>query len=348
MRTPDVAVVGGGIIGSSIAWRLAQGGAAVTVYDVPAPGRPSTVAAGLLAPATEAEYGATALSRLSHDSAALWPGFADELGGDVGYRRCGTLTVGVDAADVAELDRAHAYRRQCGWPGTRLDTRGCLALEPALSHRVQGGVFAPDDHQVDPRRVMAALGEATAAAGVVRREERVTDPAGLPAGRVVVAAGTWSGRLTGLPVRPIQGQVIRLRGTGNPPVAIRALNRGRAVYVVSRADGEVVVGASSRETGFTPVAAAADTATLLRDAVEVLPELGEYHVAEVNVGLRPGTPDNAPLLGALDDRLVAATGHYRNGVLLAPVTAALISRLILTGRTPEDVAPFDPARFGAR
>lgn len=351
MGSPDVAVVGGGIIGSAIAWRLAQAGVTVTVYDRDDVGMASTVAAGLLAPVTEAGFGETGLLDLLVAAARMWPSFAAELDEftDVAYRRCGTLLVGIDAADQADIGRYEAFYRQLGLDARPLTADECQRAEPLLSPRVRAGLYASGDHQVNPRKVVTALAEAAAAAGVRRVTADVSDLAEIDAGRVVLAAGSWSGALARLPVRPVHGQVVRLLGRPRTPglrQCVRAINRGRPVYIVPRVDGEVVIGASSREAGYDTAAIAGDTVTLLRDAIDVVPELAEYHLAETNVGLRPGTPDNAPLLGPIGQgRVVAATGHYRNGVLMAPITAGLITGYLLDGTVPAVMEPFSVDRF---
>ncbi|ADD40623.1 glycine oxidase ThiO [Stackebrandtia nassauensis] len=348
MTATDIAIAGAGIIGLSIARELTARGMTVTVHD-PEPGSgASTVAAGMLAPVTESQFGEEPLSRLSLASAKLWPEFAAGLGITDAYRDTGTIFVGVDAADAAELDRQLKLYRDYGLACQPLSAAEARQHIPLLSPSVSKGLLAATDHQVDTRRVHAALLEACRAAGVNFVPRRVTDPSTVDAGLLVVAAGSWSAKLLGLPVRPVRGQVVRLRGPDELGYTVRARVRGRTVYVVPRASGEVVIGATQDDRGFDTAATAGDTNALLRDTLEVLPELAEYELAEVNVGLRPGTPDNAPLLGrTADPRVVAATGHFRQGILLAPITAALIGDLIATGTVPEALKPFDPLRFDA-
>lgn len=346
MTGTDIAVAGAGIIGLAIARELAARGRAVTVYDPEPGGGASTVAAGMLAPVTEAQYGEEPLSRLALASARLWPEYAAGLGVAEAYRDCGTVFVGVDAADAAELERQLELYRGWGLPCEPLTRGEVRRLLPLLSPSVSAGLLARDDHQVDPRRVHAALLAACREAKVdfIPRAVRSVDT--VDAQLLVVAAGSWSSRLAGLPVRPVRGQVVRLRGPGELDRIVRARVRGRTVYIVPRASGEVVLGATQDDRGFDTAPTAGDTHALLRDALEVLPELAEYELAEVNVGLRPGTPDNAPLLGRTGDpRVIAATGHYRQGVLLAPITARLIADLITTGEVPAELGPFDPLRF---
>ena len=366
----DLAVVGGGVIGLAVAWRAASAGLRVTVVD-PAPGGgASWAAAGMLAPVTEVHYGEQALLRLNLAAAARWPGFAAELeeaaGRPVGYLACGTLSVARDPDDLAAIDDLYRFQQGLGLEVERLRSRECRSLEPGLAPGVRGGVLVPGDHQVDNRALVGALLAAAARAGVVLRPAtaRGLRVAGgrvrglvldggeaLAAGTVVLAAGGWSGALAGLdpallpPVRPVKGQLLHLRGPASEPLARRNV-RGLEAYVVPRADGRVVVGATVEEQGFDQRVTAGAVHHLLRAAAELLPDVDELELTETAVGLRPGSPDNAPLLGETGlDGLVVATGHYRNGILLTPVTAEAITELLLDGRTPEAIAPFSPRRF---
>lgn len=328
-----VAVVGGGVIGLSIAWRLASRGADVTVFDDGADGA-WNVAAGMLAPGGEAAYETPALVRLMAASAQRWPSFAASLGVDVGYDEAGTLSLAVTADDVAVASRE--------WRSAALRPSQLRELEPALSPRVRAGVHLPGDRQVDPRRVVAALRERLGDRIVAKRVSTLDD---VEASTVVVAAGCGTAALTGLPVRPVKGQVLRLRGEpGLLRHVLEATVDGRAVYVVPRADGEIVVGATQEERADWTVTAGG-VHDLLRAAIELVPDLAECALAETLVGHRPGTPDNAPLLGYLRDGVLVAAGHFRNGVLLAPVTADLIADLVLNGTTDPLLDDFAPGRF---
>jgi glycine oxidase len=333
---PSVVVVGGGLIGLAIAWRCHDRGLDVTVYD---DGRPqaSGVAAGMLAPTSETHPGEDALRGLMRESVERWPSFAAELG-DVGYREEGTLLVAMTDDDLLEI------RRLCDRAGTDIQpmTAGQLrSCEPLLSPRIRGGAYARADRQVDPRRVVAALRER------VKIERRtVTDLSTVDADVVVVATGVGTAALTGLPIRPVKGQTVRLTATDDPiRHVIRGWVRGRQVYLVPRRDGEIVVGATEEERGHDTTVTAGGLLDLLRPAAELLPGIVEYPVAEILAGLRPGTPDNAPYLGRWG-RYVVAAGHHRNGVLLAPATADLIATLVATGATPPALRPFDPSREG--
>ncbi|HEX8133573.1 MAG TPA: glycine oxidase ThiO [Actinomycetes bacterium] len=368
----DVLVVGGGVIGLGTAWRAAQAGMAVTVVD-PSPGRgASWAAAGMLAPVTEVHYGEQALLRLNLAAADRWPGFAAELeeaaGRQVGYRRCGTLTVARDTDDNAALEDLYRFQLRCGLQVERLRSRDCRRLEPGLAPSVRGGVLAPGDHQVDNRALAGTLLAACERAGVRLLADRATGlrldgervtgvtvaGGGSPAAAtVVLAAGCWSRELGGLaaellpPVRPVKGQLLHLRGPADDPLCRRNV-RGLEVYVVPRADGRVVVGATVEEQGFDTRVTAGAVHDLLRAALELLPDVAELALVETVAGLRPGSPDNAPLLGPAGiDGLVVATGHYRNGILLAPVPADAVAELLASGRVPAAIAPFSPARLRA-
>ncbi|MFY1704381.1 glycine oxidase ThiO [Micromonospora sp. WMMA1923] len=350
----EVVVVGGGVIGLAVAWRCAQRGVRVRLHD-PAPGSgASHVAAGMLSPVVEAHFGEDELTGLLADSARRWPAFAAELTGatgvDLGYRTDGTLVVGLTGDDLAEARRLWSYQEGLGLPITPLRPSELRRRESALSLRVRGGAFAATDHQVDPRRLVAALRTAAERAGVEIVDSGVTALSRRPGRVTVVAAGTGAAALTGLPVRPVKGQILRLRAPDGAPPGFRHVIRGYAdgepVYLVPRADGEVVVGATVEERSDTAVSAGA-VLRLLRAAVDLVPELAEYDLVETVAGLRPGTPDNAPVLGPLPGRpdVVAATGHHRHGIVLTPVTADLIADLVTTGVADPLLAPFRADRF---
>ncbi|RLP97741.1 glycine oxidase ThiO [Micromonospora sp. CV4] len=352
----DVAVVGAGPIGLAIAWRCAARGLRVVVHD-PAPGSgASAVAAGMLSPVAEAYFGERELTGLLLASAARWPAFADELteasGAELGYRTEGTLIVGSTGDDLAEARRLWAYQQGLGLPVTPLRPTELRDREPALAPRVRGGALAPTDHQVDPRLLVPALRTAAQRAGAVLVPQAVRALSEVDARVTVVAAGCGAAALTGLPVRPVKGQILRLRAPGGATPGFRHVIRGYAdgeqVYLVPRADGEVVLGATVEERSDTTVTAGA-VLRLLRAGVDLLPELAEYDLVETVAGLRPGTPDNAPILGPLPGRpdVLAATGHHRHGIVLTPVTADLIADLVTSGVADPLLTPFHPGRFVA-
>ncbi|MEH1012161.1 glycine oxidase ThiO [Micromonospora sp. CPCC 206060] len=353
-RGPFLTVVGAGVVGLAVAWRCAQRGMRVTVHD-PAPGSgASGVAAGMLAPVAEAYFGERELTALLVGSAARWPGFAAELteasGLDLGYRTEGTLMVGLTGDDVAEARRLWAYQQELGLAITPLRPTELREREPLLAPRVRGGAWAPGDHQVDPRRLVAALRVAAERAGAVLVPEPVEQLSDVAEGPVVVAAGWATADLTGLPVRPVKGQLLRLRTPDGGVPGFRHVVRGYAdgqqVYLVPRVDGEVVVGATVEERSDRQVTVDA-VLRLLRAAVELVPELAEYELVETAAGLRPGTPDNAPVLGPLPGRpgVLVAAGHHRHGIVLTPLTADLIADLISTGVPDPQLAAFAPDRF---
>ena len=350
---PEVIIVGGGIIGLSVAWQLLRDGIDAVVID-PAPGTgASHAAAGMLAPIHEAYWGETHILELNLAASQAWPAFADELGVDsVDYRRNGMLMAAYDTDDKALLDNLGDLHEQEGLPVDRLRSRDCRLREPLLAPGVRGGVYSPLDHQVNPRQVVAELLKrvpiiTVAAIDVASNRIASDDGRVMACQQVVVAAGAWTGRLLGVPIRPIKGQIIRLSGPeGLLRLPVRGVVRGSSVYAVPRSDGEIVVGATQEEQGFDTRVTAGGVYELLRDVLALLPGLSEIDLVETWAGLRPGAPDNAPIIGTGDDGIVYATGHYRNGILTAPITAAAVAALV-QGRKPSmDLSPFSPSRFG--
>lgn len=356
LRGADLVVVGAGPIGLSIAWRAARHGLAVTVCDPRPDAGAGYAAAGMLAPICEATFGERELTGLLVDSAAAWPAFAAELtaqtGIDIGYRTDGTLVVALTTDDLAEVRRLRDYQVGLGLPVVAQTASELREREPLLTPRVRGGAYAASDHQVDPRKLLSALRVACRAAGVKVTPAEVTTLTQLAPHRVVVAAGCGSAALTGLPVRPVKGHILRLRTPDGQPPGFRHVIRGyadsRQVYLVPRADGEVVVGATSDERVDHLVTAGA-VLDLLRAGTDLVPELAEYELAEACVRHRPGTPDNAPILGPLPGHpdVLVATGHYRHGIVLTPLTADLVSQALATGALPDRFAAFGPDRFAA-
>jgi glycine oxidase len=349
-----VVIVGGGVIGLSIAWRAAQRGFTVTVVD-PAPGTGAThAAAGMLTPVAEAAYAEEPLLRLGLESLRRYPGFVAELGLPTGFRTTGTLQVAYDADDLAVIAETEALQQKFGVAAQRLSARECRELEPGLAPAVSGGLLTSDDGSVDPRLLVDALLTATATAGVTFVREPavrvgsgsvVTEQETLDADWVVVAAGHASGALTRVPVRPVKGQILRLRGEPLLSRCVRGVVRGTRVYLVPRADGELVVGATQEEMGTDTRVTAGGVWELLRDARALVPDITELELAETTARLRPGTPDNAPFIGPAGDGVLLATGHFRGGVLMAPVTADLITDFMETERRTADLLPFSPERF---
>ena len=372
----DVIVVGGGVIGTAIAWRAARRGRAVTIIDPGTDDKASLVAAGMLGPVSESVFGEQDLLNLNLHAIGRFPSFNAELeqaaGRATGLRTEGTLAVAYNNDDLAALDRLTEFRHSIGLKAERLDARACRRLEPFLAPSIRGGVLALGDLSVDNRRYLAALRAAAAGAGVVevvgsagavaddgpgwvrvRLHEETTE---LSAPQVVIAAGWATSHIDGIPdeirkaLRPVKGQILRLRHPGNLPRiighTIRAIVGGRDIYLVPRADGEIVVGATQEERDDRDVTAGA-VHDLLRDAMIAVPAISELTLAEASAGRRPGTSDNGPILGNLAGikGLIVAAGHFRNGVLLSAATADAVAAL-LAGDQPDPVwAPFQPSRF---
>lgn len=369
----DVAVVGGGAIGLAVGWRAAQRGLRVVVLERGEPGAgTSWVAAGMLAPITEASLVERGLLGLGLASASSYPEFAQELhdasGVDPGYLRCGSLVLARDGDEAEALERELALRRRLRLPVERLRPSEARRLEPALTPALRLALDVPDDHAIDPRRLTAALAQALRRSGAELRSGAEvhaleTSSAGrldgvllagderVGAEQVVIAAGSWSGAIAGIaddarvPIHPVKGQILRMHDPAGPGLLHRVLRIGGG-YVVPRGDGRYVVGATMEERGFDTAVTAGAAFELLRDAIELLPGVGELEIDELSAGLRPATPDNAPAIGpgALPG-LHWAVGHHRNGILLAPITAELVVDGLLGEDLPELAAPFAPGRF---
>ncbi|MGN6662659.1 MAG: glycine oxidase ThiO [Solirubrobacterales bacterium] len=368
-RSFDVVFVGGGVIGLSCAWRAAQRGARVAVLDRGVPGGGATrVAAGMLAPVGELSFGEPELLELTLAAARLYPGFVAELeeatGKDTAYEQVGALHVALDRDESAQLRRVHDLQRSLELEAEWLPPRKCRELEPGLTPAFHGGVFAAGEAAVDPRALSQALVAALAAEGAevragveaiegifergriagVRTRKRAdygrshytyTDwDAEFRADAVVLAAGAWSGAAEWLPqharppVRPVKGQVLELRRRGEEPPARHVLASER-VYLVPRPDGRLIVGATVEEMGFDAAVTAGGVHELLREAYRLLPDVAEMELVDATAGLRPGTPDNLPIVGrGAIEGLFLATGHYRNGILLAPLAAEALADLL--------------------
>jgi glycine oxidase len=352
---PKVAVIGGGLIGLSAAWRLAQRGAQVEVFDCEEPGAASSAAAGMLSVIGEAPASPD-LDRAFRRSRSLWPDFAKELeaasGCRIDLRETGAILVALGREEEARLEGvAHAH------PGVReLGEDERRRLAPGLSPSVRGAFFAPEDAQVDNRSVLDALGVALARKGVVCHREHVvrlefgercrilTQRGRFEANRVLVAGGVWTGQIlaaSGLGAclpkgRPVKGQMIAFEGgPGSEP--LRCVVRGPDVYLVPRSGNRLLVGATSEDAGFDCSVTEASVEDLLARAVEIVPELARFRVAEAWAGLRPHLEGEMPVIGpGPAPGLCIATGHYRNGVLMTPLTATLVAGAMLGSVAPED------------
>ena len=368
--SPDVIVVGGGVIGLSTAWSASERGLSVTVVEE-SPGRgASWAAAGMLAPVTEVHPGEEHVLKLGVASLALYPEFVarlEELTGlTTGYREGGTLMVAPTGDDHAALHDLSVVQERLGLRVERLKRRDARALEPALTPGLRAAWFVEGDHHIDNRALVEAVGEACKRSGVELVADTVSEVvvsggratgvrlasgATLDAGAVVIAAGCWSAAIPGIPdefrppVRPVKGQLLYLRGRVDDLLLTHNV-RGVHVYIVPRSDGRIVVGATVEERGFDTSITAGAVYELLRDGFELVPGLAELELIESVAGLRPGSPDNAPMIGATGlDGLFVATGHYRNGILLTPLTAEAMAELLVTGEPPEEISAASPQRF---
>jgi glycine oxidase len=370
-KRPRVVIIGAGVVGLGIAWRLA-GRAEVLLFDRGKAGAgASHAAAGMLAACCEAEPGEEALVALGRDSQARWPGFAEELlqasGIDVELRREGTLVLALTADDQATLAHHLEFQHKLGLPLEWLSAAQTRAKEPHLAGKIAGSVFSPQDHQVDNRKLGTALRIAAEAAGAKIHEHQPVKEIAVERGRaagvvlddgtcvaadhVVLAAGAWSRGIAGLPpdrrppVRPIKGQLFALRMDAAAPLLNHVLWAPGA-YLVPRRDGRLIVGATVEEKGFDETVTAGGMLTLLEAAWRAIPAVEELPIEEIWVGHRPGSRDDAPILGRAPlDNLFYATGHHRNGILLAPVTADAMARLILDDVVEPAIRPFGLERF---
>lgn len=372
-RSTDVAIVGGGVIGLSCAFELARRGRSVTVLEREEVGYgASTVAAGMLTPSFEVETTPPSLVELQLDSLRRYPAFVSEIEAESGlsceYRDEGTLWVSRHRDDELELDHIRKIQEDRGLPARRLTGRETRQIEPYLSPRIIGGLLVEADHQVNSRKLVPALAAACRSIGVellehtnVKMVERsggrmeLTLQSGdeqsvLCADQVLLAAGVWleEGLVTPLPrigMRPIKGQIVHLTGQ---PLVNRVL-RNSDVYIVPRAGGELLLGATEEEQGFDMQPTAGGTLDLLRYAFEILPGLYDLYVSEIDVGLRPAVSDHLPVIGPSDsDGVYIAGGHYRGGVLLAPSTAYWMAELMMTDRVSPSIEPFGIDRLIAR
>jgi glycine oxidase len=370
-RRPSVAIIGAGVVGLGIAWRLA-GRAAVTVFDRGKAGSgASHAAAGMLAACCEAEPGEEALIALGRESQARWPAFAEELlrtsGIDVELRREGILHLALTADDQAEIAQRLEFHRRLDLPLEWLSAAATRAREPHLAGKIAGALFSPEDHQVDNRKLVQALRVAAEAAGATICEHRPVKEIVVQGGRakgvllqdqtvaaadiVVLAAGAWSRGIAGLPldgrppVRPLKGQVLTLRMDAAAPL-ISHVVWAPGAYMVPRRDGRLIVGATVEEKGFDETITAGGVLALLEAAWRAVPAVEELPIEEMCVGHRPGSRDDAPILGRGPlEGLFYATGHHRNGILLAPVTADAMARLILDDMVEPAIKPFCLERF---
>lgn len=368
---PKTVVIGAGVIGLGIAWRLAQAGCPVAVYDCGEAGHgASWAAAGMLAAAVETEPGEETLLTLTLESQLLWPDFAREIeavsGISVGYRDEGTMVLALTRDDAEQLRFTYQFQKGLGLDLEWLSGADARRREPHLRPGIPGAVLSPRDHQVDNRLVASALSIAAQRSGALLQEHCrvrevevvngraravVTDRGREPADMIVLAAGAWSREIAGIPtaylppVRPIKGQMMALRMDPAAPLLRHVIWLPRG-YLVPRRDGRLIIGGTVEERGFDDSMTAGGLLALLEGAWRAVPTIEELAIAETWVGFRPGSRDDAPILGPSGiEGLVIATGHHRNGILLTPVTAAVVSAYVLSGNLPDSAVPFAPSRF---
>ena len=377
MKNKKILIIGGGVIGLGIGWQLAKSGASVTIYEQAEAGRAASwAAAGMLAPLAEAHTEEPELLKLGCQSLALYPQWVRELEADaempIGYRVEGTLILGLEPDDTHQLRHLYASQQDLGLNVEWLTGRAAREIEPALSPRVTAAIHCETDHQVDNRRMVKALQRAYQKYGGALHENNAVESIQIENGIatgiktqdgekynadvIMLSAGCESAQIQGLPdairppVRPVKGQMLALQMEDGITVknVIRTV-RARypmSVYLVPRTDGRLIVGATSEEMGFDTRLTAGGVFELLRGAWEAVPGIYELPLLETWTGLRPGSRDNAPILGETPiENLIYATGHYRNGILLTPITAYEVSKLVLTGETSETIAPFRLDRF---
>jgi len=368
-----VAVIGGGIIGLGIGWQLAKRGHDVTIFERDAAGRSASwVAAGMLAPVSEFGFENEDFLELGRRSMALFPGFLEQVSGETGIPVAldtrGTLVVGFNRDDNERIRRVYDFREDAGLPVRWLTGTEAREIEPLLSPRASGAMWIPDDHQVDNRLLVGALKAAFQNAGGKLYENTpvqsfvcehgrfravVTAGGDYCADTAVLSAGCWSGTIPGLPdeliprVRPVKGQIVSLKT--DPAYEFAHVIRAPDCYLLPKGDGRVLVGATEEEMGYDTTATAGPVMRLIERAWEAVPSIYDLAIDSIDVGLRPGTRDHEPLLGNSGiDGLILATGHYRHGILLAPVTAHVISDVVEGVPAPAWLEPFAPSRFHAK
>jgi len=371
-KSPKVAIIGAGVIGLGIAWRLAARGATVEVFERDAAGSgASHAAAGMLAACCEAEPGEDVLVALGRESQARWPAFAAELlkasGVDVELRTEGTLVVALTADDQARIHHHLAHQKKLGLPLEWISAAETRRREPHLAGKLAGAVWSPEDHQVDNRKLAAGLRIAAEAAGATIHEHTPVKEISIVNGRadgvvladgvkvaadvVVLAAGAWSRGIAGVapeqrpPVRPIKGQMLSLKMDPAAPLTTHVI-WAPGVYMVPRLDGRLIIGATVEEKAFDTSLTAGGLLTLLEAAWRTVPAIEELPIDEMWVGHRPGSRDDAPIVGPGPAQgLIYATGHHRNGILLTPVTIDAVAKLVLEGTLDPAIRPFGIDRF---
>lgn len=376
MKNKEIIIIGGGVIGLGIGWQLTKSGVSVTIYDSGEAGRAASwAAAGMLAPLAEAHTEEPELLKLGCESLVLYPQWVSELESEaemsVGFRDEGTHIVGLESDDTHQLKHLYQAQQQLGLDVNWLSGGEVREIESALSPRVSAAIQCESDYQVDNRLMVTALKSAYLRNGGVLHENNpiekihvedcqvqgIETREGFHHGdMVILSAGCWSSQIDGIPdsirppVRPVKGQMMALQMedgiTINSVIRTVRARYPTDVYLVPRTDGRLIIGATSEEMGYDTRLTVGGMFELLRGAWEVVPGVYELPILESWTGLRPGSRDNAPILGKTPvENLIYATGHYRNGILLSPITAYEISKLVLSDETSDVIRPFQLDRF---
>jgi glycine oxidase len=367
---PPAVVIGGGIIGLSVGWQLLRRGVPVILFEREKTGRAASwSAAGMLAPHSEVGFEEEEFLRLGIESLREFPRFLDELAADAGRRvpldDRGTMIVGFHRDDTERIRRLYEFRKDLGLPVKWLPGTAGREIEPLLSPKITAAIWLADDCQINNRDLLDALRGAFVARGGALREDTPvrsvvidndraiavrTDGEETAASSVIVAAGCWSGMVDGIPdalkppVRPVKGQIVSLRMNGE--FEFKHVVRAPDAYLLPKDDGRLLVGATQEEMGFDVTPTAGPVMRLLERGWEAIPSIYDLAIDSIDVGLRPGSRDNEPLIGPTEvSELYFATGHHRHGVLLAPITAYALCGMIIDGRTSDLLAPFHPSRF---
>lgn len=370
-----VVVIGGGVIGLSIAWRLARRGQSVLVLERDRVGHAaSRVAAGMLAAAAEVGFEEPELYDLCRDSLREWPAYAETLeqesGQDLDYRSFGTLVVADDRDAAEALRRGFRFQEQQGYPVSWLSGSEALEREPMLSPRIVAAVSVPEDHAIDNRALLSALAKAVRDAGgqiqegvqvtgmdpeaaiptVTAKHASTDESVSIEAAKIVVATGAWTSELSGWPdsekpaIRPVKGQILELRM--REPFNLQHVVRGPKAYLVPRTDGRLIVGATSEEMGFDPRLTVGGVYGVMDGAWEVVPGILDQDLISIDVGFRPASRDHQPIIGFTSNpRIFLALGHYRHGIVLSAITALAAERMLLDDEDDPRVAAFAPDRF---
>lgn len=365
-----IAIIGGGVIGLSIGWQLVRRGVEVTLFERNHVGKEaSRVAAGMLAPYAEVGFEEIELMELGQESLRLYPRFLDELAEDTSdtpqFDQCGTLMVGVDRDDTERLKRLYDFREELKLTVELITGTEAREREPLLSPNVVSAVWLPDDAQIDNRKLLKKLREAFEQRGGVLKEESEVKDIQISGGSVqglatntsefqfdniVLAAGSWSQQIEGIPrhmrppIRPVKGQIITLKKTGDCP--LKGTVRSPRMYMVPKEDGTIRLGATTEEKGFDRTPTAGGQKELLEDGWEIIPSIFDLPLVETTAGLRPASRDHAPIIGETDIRgLYYATGHYRHGILMTPITVYTLVDEIMEGMKSDILHPFRPQRF---